>query len=155
MTKLEGPNPEYFDDFEVGMKWSFGNYEVTKEEVVEFATKYDPQYFHIDEEAAKESLFGGLAASGWHTGAMAMSMIVANMVDSTSGLGSPGIDELRWLKPVKPGDTLRMEVEVEQLHPSRSRPEIGRVHFFQQVINQNDELVMSMKPMVMMRCRPQ
>ena len=154
MTVNTAQHPDYFDDFEVGMKWSFGNYEVTKEEVIEFATKYDPQYFHIDEEAAKDSLFGGLAASGWHTGAMAMSMIVANMVNAKGGLGSPGIDELRWVRPVKPGDTLRMEVEVMELHPSKSRPEIGRVHFFQQVINQNDDVVMSMKPMVMMRCRP-
>ncbi|MCK5041338.1 MAG: MaoC family dehydratase [Sphingomonadales bacterium] len=155
MTKLEGPHPDYFEDFEIGMKWSIGTYEVTEEEIIEFATKYDPQYFHLDDAAAKKSLFGGLCASGWHTAAMMMRLTVDHMVNAEGGLGSPGINELRWVKPVRPGDKLRMDLEVEELHPSKSRPEIGRVHFDHKVYNQNDELVMTFKPMVMIRCRPQ
>ena len=99
---------QYFEDIVVGAKASFGSYEVTREEVIDFARRYDPQPFHLSDEAAAETHFGRLSASGWHTCAMAMSMIVENLRNNKqAGLGSPGVDELRWLKPVYPGDTLR------------------------------------------------
>ena len=116
-----------FEAFHVGQVQEFGAYEVTKEEIVEFAGKYDPQFFHLDPEAAKKSLFGGLCASGWHTCAMTMSMMVANMRERGGSLGSPGLDNLRWRRPVYPGDVLSVHMEVLELRPSKSRPEIGFV----------------------------
>ena len=152
------PMPEYFEDFEVGATQKFGEYRVTREEILEFAAKYDPQPFHLSDEAAAKTLFGSLCASGWHTCAMLMSMIVENMHRAGSSgpsgaLGSPGIDEIRWTKPVFPGDTLRVESTILDKKPSRSRPEIGTIYMQNKVYNQNDELVMSNKPMVMYRRR--
>ena len=148
------PAPDYFEDFEVGAIRRFGDYQVTREEILEFAAKYDPQPFHLSDEAARATHFGGLCASGWHTCAMAMSMVVENMRGGSKGaLGSPGIDELRWTKPVFPGDTLRMESTIIAKQESRSRPEIGTVFMQNKVFNQNDELVMSNRPMVMFRKR--
>ena len=132
----------YFEDITVGTKSAFGSYHVTREEVIEFAQKYDPQPFHLDDEAAAKTHFGRLAASGWHTTAMAM--VVENILNTKqAGLGSPGIDELRWLKPVFPGDTLRCETEVLEKRQSSSRPEMGSFRSRLQVFNQDDEPVMS------------
>ena len=130
-----------FERFEIGQVQDFGAYEVTKEEIVEFAGKYDPQFFHLDEEAAKESLFGGLCASGWHTCAMTMAMMVENMDKTGRSLGSPGVDALRWLKPVYPGDVLSVRMEVLELTPSKSRP-IGFVKSKVTVLNQDGVPVM-------------
>lgn len=116
-----------FESFEVGQVQEFGAYEVTEAEIIEFASKYDAQFFHLDAEAAKESLFGGLCASGWHTCAMTMAMMVENMDKTGRSLGSPGVDKLRWIKPVFPGDVLSVRMEVLELKPSKSRPEIGFV----------------------------
>src|ERR1700755_1490078 len=114
---------QYFEDLVVGSKASFGHYEVTRDEVVEFAGKYDPQPFHLSDEAAAETFFGRLSASGWHTAAMTMRMAVDNMhANRQAGLGSPGIDELKWLRPVYPGDTLRCETELLDKRLSASRP---------------------------------
>ena len=145
---------QYFEDLEVGSKASFGRYEVTREEVIEFATKYDPQAFHLDDAAAAKTHFGRLSASGWHTCAMVMRMLVDNM-DSRkqAGLGSPGQDELRWLKPVYPGDVLRIETELTEKTRSRSRPEMGSMRSIIQVYNQNDVMVMSMKSIGLIRVR--
>jgi len=146
---------QYFEDFEVGSSEEFGNYPVTREEIVEFAGKYDPQPFHLSEEAGKAMHFGGLCASGWHTCAMAMRMVVDHMPEDGSGsLGSPGIDELRWVKPVFPGDVLRVRSTVQDKRESRSRPEMGMLFLENEVINQNDELVLSYKPIVMYKRRP-
>ena len=134
----------YFEDITVGTKSKFGSYKVTREEVIEFAQKYDPQPFHLDDEAAAKTHFGRLAASGWHTTAMTMAMVVENILNTKqAGLGSPGIDELRWLKPVFPGDTLRCETEVLDKRQSNSRPEMGSYRSQMQVFNQNDEPVLS------------
>ncbi len=134
---------QYFDDIEIGATSRFGNYEVTREEVIEFATKYDPQGFHLSDEAAAATHFGRLSASGWHTCAMVMAMLVANMKGrKQAGLGSPGLDELRWLKPVYPGDTLRCETEIIEKTPSRSRPEMGSFRSLIRVFNQDDVIVM-------------
>ena len=133
----------YFEDIVVGTKSAFGRYQVTREEVIEFAQKYDPQPFHLDDEAAAKTHFGRLAASGWHTTAMTMAMVVENLTATRqAGLGSPGIDELRWLKPVFPGDTLRCETEILEKRQSNSRPEMGSYRSQMQVLNQHDEPVM-------------
>src|SRR5436190_7928981 len=116
----------YFEDLAVGAETEFGSYQVTREEVIDFAQKYDPQPFHLSDEAAAATHFKRLAASGWHTCAMTMAMFVAEMkTNPQASLGAAGIDELRWLKPVYPGDVLRCETEVLEVPPSRSRPEMG------------------------------
>src|SRR3546814_19721296 len=116
----------YYEDIEVGAVQRFGSKLVTREEVIDFAGKYDPQPFHLDDAAAAGTYFGRLSASGWHTGSMAMRMIVADMkVHKQAGLGSPGIDELRWLKPVYPGDTLRCNSAVRSKIRAASRHAMG------------------------------
>lgn len=136
---------QYFEDIMVGSSQSFGRYEVTRDEVIEFASKYDPQPFHLDDEAAAATHFGRLSASGWHTCAMTMSMLVENLkANRQAGLGSPGIDQLRWLKPVFPGDTLRCESEVLEKRRSQSRREMGLFKSRLTVFNQEDEPVMQM-----------
>lgn len=134
---------QYFEDYVVGTKSSFGRYEVTREEVIEFASKYDPQPFHLSDEAAAKTYFGRLSASGWHTCAMLMRMLVENMKDQkTASLGSPGLESLQWKKPVYPGDVLRVETELFEKRRSKSRPEMGITKNRVQVFNQNDELVL-------------
>ncbi|HEX8415297.1 MAG TPA: MaoC family dehydratase [Sphingomicrobium sp.] len=146
---------QYFEDLQVGQQASFGRYEVTREEVVEFARKFDPQAFHLDEEAAARTHFGRLAASGWHTTAMTMAMVVANFEETKqAGLGSPGIDELRWLKPVYPGDTLRCETEIVEKTPSRSRPEMGSFRSRMAVYNQHDVAVLTFTSIGLISTRP-
>ncbi len=135
---------QYFEDIEVGTKASFGDYAVTREEVIAFAEKYDPQPFHLSDEAAAQTHFGRLSASGWHTCAMTMAMLVAHLkANAQAGLGSPGIDELRWLTPVYPGDRLRCESEVLEKRRSASRPEMGIFKSRMAVFNQNDVMVMT------------
>ena len=132
----------YLDDIQPGMKRSFGRYEVTRDEVLDFARRYDPQPFHLSDEAAAETHFGRLAASGWHSCAMTMSMLVADMAEHPqASLGAAGVDELRWLKPVHPGDVLRCETEVLEVKPSRSRPEMGSVRTQFTTFNQHGEPV--------------
>lgn len=144
----------YYEDIEVGVVRRFGNKQVVREEVLDFASKYDPQPFHLDDDAAAATYFGRLSASGWHTGAMAMRMMVDNMAGAEqAGLGSPGVDELRWLKPVYPGDTLRCESEVLDKRRSQSRREMGLFKSKLTVFNQNDEPVMTMRSTGLIRVR--
>jgi acyl dehydratase len=144
----------YFEDVVPGAKSSFGRYEVTREEVVEFATKYDPQPFHLSDEAAAKTHFGKLAASGWHTTAMMMRMLVDNMsAIQQAGLGSPGLDELRWLTPVYPGDILRVETEVLDKRPSRSRADMGSFRSKATIYNQDDIAVMTVISIGLIRRR--
>ncbi len=146
---------QYFEDIEVGARSSFGRYEVTRDEVMEFARKYDPQPFHLSDEAAAATHFGRLSASGWHTCAMTMAMVVENLKNQRqAGLGSPGIDELKWLKPVYPGDTLRCENEVLEKRASASRPEMGLYKSRMTVFNQDDVPVMTFVSNGMIRTRP-
>lgn len=145
----------YFEDITPGSKSSFGRYEVTREEVIAFASKYDPQPFHLSDEAAAETYFGRLSASGWHTAAMMMRMLVDNMSDiQQAGLGSPGIDELRWLKPVYPGDILRVETEILDKRPSRSRADMGSFRSRATIFNQDDIAVMTAVSIGLIRRRP-
>jgi acyl dehydratase len=147
---------KYWEDIEVGARSSFGRYDVTRDEVIEFASKYDPQPFHLSDEAAAKTYFGRLSASGWHTCAMLMRMLVEHMrTERQAGLGSPGIDELRWLKPVYPGDTLRAESEVLDKTPSRSRADMGSYRGRTTVFNQHDEPVMTLTSIGLIRRRPQ
>lgn len=144
----------YFEDLEIGATASFGSYPVTREEVIEFAAKYDPQAFHLDDAAAAQTHFGRLSASGWHTCAMVMRMLVDNMAARRqAGLGSPGLDELRWLRPVFPGDTLRVETEVLSKKQSQSRPEMGSFQSQIRVYNQDNVLVMTMTSIGLIRVR--
>lgn len=146
----------YFEDLEVGAETDFGSYEVTREEVLEFAEKYDPQPFHLSDEAAAKTHFGRIAASGWHTAAMTMAVIARHVVKhEQAGLGSPGIDELRWRKPVYPGDTLRVRGEILEKTPSRSKPEIGSFRTRTTVTNQDGDTVMTFVSIVLIRRRPE
>lgn len=141
------------EDFQEGAVQEFGAYTVTKQEILDFAGRYDPQSFHIDEEAAKKSQFGGLIASGWHTCSMAMRMLCDGLFSHTAGGSSPGIDEIRWLRPVRPGDSLRLRVEVLKVVPSRSKPDRGTVWNAITVFNQKDEAVATIKAMTIIFTR--
>lgn len=144
----------WFEDYAKGEVFETGDYLITREEVVDFAGRYDPQAFHLDEAAARESIFGGLIASGWMTCSILMRMLVDGFISPVSSMGSPGVDEIRWLKPVRPGDRLRARVTVVDTRRSTSRPDRGIIHFHQQAINQDDEVVLSMRGMGMSKCRP-
>jgi acyl dehydratase len=133
----------YFEDFESGQVYELGTRLVTESEIVAFARVWDPQPFHTDPEAAKESVFGGLIASGWHTGAMWMRMYVDAMLGSAAR-GSPGIEELRWLAPVRPGDTLSGRLTVLEATPSATRPDRGTIRIRAEMVNQDGVTVMSM-----------
>ncbi|WP_209347563.1 MaoC family dehydratase [Pontixanthobacter sp. CEM42] len=135
----------FYEDIAVGSTHAFGHYEVTREEVLQFAETYDPQPFHLDDEAAAQTHFGRVSASGWHTCSMSMRMMVENMKSrKQAGLGSPGVDQLRWKTPVYPGDTLRMESEILEKRRSKSRPEMGIFKSQLKTFNQNDEVVLEM-----------
>jgi len=139
---------KFFEDVEVGETTRFGRYEVTREEIIEFARQFDPQPFHLDEEAARASMFGGLIASGWHTGAMFIRMVCDSMVPTAATSGSMGFDDLKWLKPVRPGDVLFVESVVREKIESRSRPDRGTVKIESRVSNQRGEVVMSLVSLV-------
>ncbi len=145
----------YFEDLIVGAEREFGTYEVTREEVIDFARKYDPQPFHLSDEGAANTHFGRLCASGWHTAAMTMAVIARAVVnEEQAGLGSPGIDELRWLKPVYPGDTLHVRGEILEKTPSRSKPDLGSFRTRTTVTNQDHVPVMTFVSIVLIRRRP-
>jgi acyl dehydratase len=145
----------FFEDLEIGAETYFGSYDVTREEVLEFARKYDPQPFHLSDEAAAKTHFGRIAASGWHTAAMTMAVIARRVVDQDqAGLGSPGIDELRWKRPVYPGDTLHVRGRISEKTPSRSRPEMGSFRTVTTVTNQDDQVVMTFTSIVLIKRRP-
>ncbi|HEY7580165.1 MAG TPA: MaoC/PaaZ C-terminal domain-containing protein [Acetobacteraceae bacterium] len=140
------PAERYFEDYRVGMVEEFGEIAVTAEEIVAFARRYDPQPMHIGP--------GEVIASGWHTAALVMRVFVEHYLSKVATLPSPGIDELRWTAPVRPGDTLRVRVTVTEARRSRSRGDRGIVHGLVEVLNQAGEIVMSFRPMNLMRCRP-
>jgi len=135
----------YWEDFKVGERIHLGSKLVTREEIIEFASKYDPQPFHVDEAAAGQSIYGGLIASGWHTGAMVMRMMCDAYLLRAASMGSPGLDSLKWLKPVRPGDRISAYRTTLESRASKSRPEMGIVKFFWEVLNQHAETVMSME----------
>ncbi|HSC18478.1 MAG TPA: MaoC family dehydratase [Rhizomicrobium sp.] len=131
--------PRYFEDFRVGQKFAFGAYEVTKEEIIAFAREFDPQPHHLDEDAAKNSLLGGLAASGWQVCAIAMRLATDHIFNQAQARGGAGVEDCRWLKPVRPGDMLRLEVEVLATRPHPRRP-LGFVTMRWDVFNQREQV---------------
>ena len=143
----------YWEDFPVGKVMDLGTRHVTREEIIEFASRFDPQPFHVNEEAAKASIYGGLIASGWHTVSMTMRLMCDGYLLESASLGSPGVDQVRWLKPVRPGDTLTARMTVLESRASASKPDRGTAKSLWEVFNQNGELVMSMDGMGMFRRR--
>lgn len=151
MTELH-PRDRWFDDYQVGDSYrSEGTYLMRQKRMIEFAEEFDPQAFHTDPEAASESVFGGLIASGWHTSAAMMSLIAQNVGEAS--MGAVGIDELRWPKPVRPGDELRLTATVLEKRPSASKPDRGIIRMQQQLHDQAGELVFSCIALMMMRRR--
>ncbi len=136
--------PRYFEGFQAGDVFELGSRTVSQDETISFAREFDPQPFHVDPERARDSLFGGLIASGWHTAAIYMRLLTDGLLNKTVSLGSPGIDELRWSRPVFPGDTLRARFTVLDTISSRSRPTMGIIRGKGEVYNQRDEVVMSL-----------
>jgi len=143
----------YWEDFPVGKVTEFGGIMLTQEDIVRFAKEFDPQPFHVDEDAAKQSMFGGVIASGWHTCALAMRMMCDAYLLESASLGSPGVENIRWLKPVRPGDTLRVRSVVLEARPLESKPHIGLVRNRWEVLNQNGEEVMQMEGFGMFKRR--
>ena len=133
----------HFEDFAIGESVVFGRKHVTREEIIAFAREFDPQPFHLEEAAARDSLLGGLAASGWHTCGMLMRMICDDYLNRSAGMGGAGIDEVKWLKPVRPGDTLSAKRTCLESRASASRPDMGIVKLFYEVFNQHGETVMT------------
>ncbi len=145
----------YLEDFKPGDRFESRGRTVSEAEIIDFALRYDPQPIHIDAEAAKHSPYGGLIASGFHTMAVAFRLAWDTGVFSACSLGSPGIDELRWLKPVRPGDTLHTVIEIVDARPSASKPDRGVCRIKYDVFNQNDEQVMTMTAVQILARRPQ
>ncbi len=144
----------YFEDFEVGSRRELGSYLVTEEEILNFARQYDPQPFHVDKEAAANSIYGGLISSGWMTCSIMMRLLVLSTTGKSASMGSPGVDEIRWLKPVYAGDTLTVVLNVLDSRPSQSKPDRGVVHTQWEATNQRGELVCTVKGMGMYGRRP-
>lgn len=137
----------YFEDYEVGATYAFGAVTVTEEEILEFARRYDTQSIHTDPDAAAVGPFGGLIASGWHTAALMMRLLADNYLSANASLASPGVDELRWPAPVRPGDELRLIATVKEARLSRSKPDRGIVHTAVTLLNQDDRPVLTLTAM--------
>jgi acyl dehydratase len=144
----------YLEDLHVGDRFGSGTFEVTEKGIVDFAQDFDPQPFHLDLDAATRSVFLGLAASGWHTAAMSMKLFVTGDLHLAGGSIGLGVDALEWPRPVRPGDTLRLETEIVEVRQSRSKPDRGIIRIRNVTTNQNDEVVQSFLASVLVRCRP-
>ena len=131
----------YLEDFAVGQKFGSGRLRIDQEQIKSFAAEFDPQPFHLDDAAARASIFGGLAASGWHTAAVTMRLLVEGELKPAGGIVGAGFDEFRWPRPVRPGDELRLECEVLEVRPSKSRPDQGLIKVRTTTLNQNGEPV--------------
>jgi acyl dehydratase len=143
----------HFEDFAVGSVEQYGPRLVTREEIIAFAAEFDPQPMHLDEDAARASMLGGLAASGWHSCAIVMRMLCDWYVCDSSSMGGPGVDEVKWLKPIRPGDTLMLRRSVLEKRASNSRPEMGFIKFHFDVLNQAGETVMTLRPVMILALR--
>ncbi|MGH6946982.1 MAG: MaoC family dehydratase [Kiloniellales bacterium] len=154
MSGAERAQARYFEDFAVGERFRSRGVTLTESQILDFAFKYDPQPFHLDREAAKGSPYGGLIASGFQTLALGFRMIFQENIFTACSLGSPGIDELRWLLPVRPDDTLTTEIAVREIRPSKSKPDRGTVVFDYRIENQRGEAVMTFRTIKLLRKRP-
>ena len=147
------PQERYLEDYVEGSVHEFGPATITENEIVQFGKKFDPQFFHTDPEKAKETIYGGLIASGWHTCGLFMRLFVEYYLAGPASLRSPGVDELRWLKPVRPSDQLTLRITVQEVRPSRSKPDRGVLFSFCEMLNQRREVVASMMAMNLIRYR--
>jgi acyl dehydratase len=147
-------NERYFEDYLPGSTYEYGPISVSEADIIEFARKFDPQDIHTNPQKAARGPFGGLIASGWHTASLMMRLFVDNYISSVAAIASPGVEELRWTKPVRPGDSLWIRVSVIDSRRSRSKPHLGIVRVQVEVINQHKETVMSLKSANLLRCRP-
>jgi acyl dehydratase len=156
LSSFEVPvDQRYFEDYQAGRVYEFGSIVVSEAEIIEFAGKYDPQHFHTDSARAAASEFGGIIASGWHTIALTMRLFVDHYLSHVASLGSPGVDEIRWPNPLRPGDTIRLRATVLEVRLSRSKPDRGIVRSRMEAINQRDKLVLSMIVVSILGRRPQ
>lgn len=144
----------YWEDIKQGEVFELGSHTMDKERMIAFAREFDPQPFHTDEKAAEASVWGGLIASGWLTGSTLMRLLYDGFLKDTASLGSPGVDELRWLKPVRPGDTLTARLTVIEATASRSRPDRGIVRTRMELMNQDGEVVMTVTGVNFISRRP-
>jgi len=153
MTFDHPPDDRYFEDYLPGSVHEFGSISVEERDVIEFGKRYVPLSYHVDKEAARKSIYGGLIASGWQTAALMMRIYTENYLSHVANLGSPGGDELRWNKPVFPGDQLSVRATVMEARRSESRPDRGIVRTWIEVLNQKREVVMTMKMVNFVKCR--
>jgi acyl dehydratase len=154
VTEFATPiDKRYFEDYVQGSVHEFGSIAVEEAEMISFASRFDPQPFHTDPEAGKRSIYGGLIASGWHSASLMMRLFVDHYLSHVASLGSPGVDELKWLKPVRPGDTLALRITVSETKRSRSKPDRGIVYSYVEALNQKEEIVMTMKALNFIACR--
>jgi acyl dehydratase len=153
MGRIMHHNERFLEDYQVGEVFEFGDTLITAEEIIAFASKYDPQPFHLSEEAGRETHFGGLSASGWMTCSIMMRQLVDHFISRASSMGSPGIDELRWTKPVKPGDRLSTRVTITEVRPSRSKPDRGALYYSLAMLNQKKEEVLTFKGIGLLKTR--
>lgn len=151
MTNIPCPM-RWYDDYETGEKFILGSVEIDEKEILEFANKYDPQLFHVDKDAATQSLYGGLIASGWHTGSLMMRLLAEDFLGESS-MGSPGLQELSWFAPVRPGDTLTLHIEILSKRLSKSKPDRGFLTCRNDLVNQHDVVVMRTVPLMMIALR--
>lgn len=135
----------HLEDFPAGATWQLGDHEITETAIVSFGEQFDPQPFHTDPSAARDSAFGGLVASGWHTSAITARILVDELYSNAASLGSPGVEEIRWTHPVRPGDRLSVRFSVTESRTSSSKPDRGVVHCFVETLNQRDEVVMTLR----------
>jgi acyl dehydratase len=154
MPNRRGDNPRYLEDFRVGETFGSGRLLIDRVKIKSFAAEFDPQPFHLDEKAAEESFFRGLAASGWHTAAATMRLLVESNLSPVGGIVGAGFDELRWTRPVRPGDELHVETEILEVRPSRSRSSQGSIKVRTTTFNQNGEAVQVLLAKLIVPCRP-
>lgn len=147
------PRERYLEDYVEGAVHEFGPVTITEDEIVQFGKKFDPQLFHTDPEGARQTVYGGLIASGWHTCSLFMHLFVKHYLPGPASLGSPGVDQLRWLKPVRPGDRLTLRITVHKVTPSRSKPDRGVLFSLCEMLNQERQAVSSMMAMNLIRYR--
>lgn len=152
LTFTTPPTDRYFEDYTVGATYICGTFTMTEDEIIQFATLYDPQMMHIDRDLAARGPFGEIIASGWHTIAKTMRLVVENFLPH-NGLAAPGVDEVRWLRPVRPGDTLTLHATIQDARLSRTKPDRGLLHILLELLNQHGEVVLSLKPMNLARVR--
>lgn len=153
-TNFAAPvNQRYFEDYVSGSTFEYGRISLSADEIIEFARRFDPQPIHTDPEVAERGPFKGLIASGWHTAGAMMRLLADHFISHVASMASPGVDEIRWMIPVRPGDSLSIRVTVLETKRSRSKPDRGTVRSLVEVMNQNGEVVMSLKPLSIVRCR--